>query len=311
MKVRFGPQGIHYFDRQSGLNILLDEEIPPEDRWSRAPRYLSIALTNACELACPYCYAAKAPARLKPETVLRWSKELDSAGCFGVGFGGGEPTLYPAFVETCRAVHNETNLALTFTTHGHRFTPALTEALAGVVSFIRLSMDGIGDTYERLRGRPFAVFKAKLELVKATAPFGINFVVNKDTVAELGASADFAFSNGASELLLLPETGTDGRMAVDVEILQTLSEWARNNYARIRLATSAHAIESLDVPSLSLGSAVDSTFDFMHLDAFGTLKRSAFDQTGFRLDERASVLAGIEELRLGHIKPRINLEVRQ
>lgn len=311
MRVRHGAQGVHFFDRQSGLNILLDEVVPPPDHWSRAPRYVSIALTNACELACAYCYAAKEPARLKAETVLRWSKELDSAGCFGIGFGGGEPTLYPGFVELCRAVYDETSLAVTFTTHGHRFTPEVSEALVGAVSFIRLSMDGIGATYERLRGRSFEAFKAKLKLVRATAPFGVNFVVNNDTIAELAASADFAFDHGAREFLLLPETGTDGRLAVSPEVLQFMSEWAKSNYTRVRLATSAHAIEALDVPSLRLENAEDSTFDFMHLDAFGVLKRSAFDRHGLRLEEHASMLAGVEHMRRDHMNPRTHLEVRQ
>ena len=61
IKVRSGPAGIQLFNRVTGLNILLDEiEIPPES-WASAPRHVSIALTNACDLACPYCYAPKAP----------------------------------------------------------------------------------------------------------------------------------------------------------------------------------------------------------------------------------------------------------
>jgi hypothetical protein len=51
LKVRTGPDGVHLFDRNSGLNVLFDEALVPKHRWSRAPRQVSIALTNACDLA--------------------------------------------------------------------------------------------------------------------------------------------------------------------------------------------------------------------------------------------------------------------
>ena len=58
-KVRLSEAGMHLFDRISGLNILLDEVKVPAGQVSRAPRYLSVALTNACELRCVFCYAPK------------------------------------------------------------------------------------------------------------------------------------------------------------------------------------------------------------------------------------------------------------
>ena len=88
-KIRLSRRGVQWFDRVSGLNILLDEVSIPPERWSRAPRYVSIALTNACELRCAFCYAPKTPARLDASVVSGWIDELDLAGCLRVGFGGG------------------------------------------------------------------------------------------------------------------------------------------------------------------------------------------------------------------------------
>src|SRR5438132_1158110 len=100
-KVRLSRSGAHWFDRTSGLNILLDDVEVPKKRWSRGPRFVSIALTNACELRCPFCYAPKIPGRLKSDDVLTWVEELDRAGTLGVGFGGGEPTAHPDFARIC------------------------------------------------------------------------------------------------------------------------------------------------------------------------------------------------------------------
>lgn len=298
MKTRYAPYGVHLFDRVSGLNVLLDEVAPQPALWSKAPRYVSIGLTNACELACPYCYASKEPARLKAEAVLAWATSLDQAGCFGVGFGGGEPTLYPRFAELCRDVHHKTRLAVTFTTHGHRFTPELVDALAGHVDFIRLSMDGLGGTYERLRGRPFAGFEDKLRLVKETARFGINYVVNDTTITDLPAAAEFTFASGAQELLLLPETGADGRLAISPETLAELSKWIGENHGRVRLATSSHAVEALEAPRLLPNAAAEhESFDFMHVDAFGTLKLTAFAKSGVQVSDFPTIVDAIERLR--------------
>jgi sulfatase maturation enzyme AslB (radical SAM superfamily) len=96
VKMRAGPSGMQIFHRTSGLNILLDEISVPQALWATSPRYVSVALTNACDLACPYCYAPKDSAALDVERVVGWLSELDVNGCLGVGFGGGEPTLYRA-----------------------------------------------------------------------------------------------------------------------------------------------------------------------------------------------------------------------
>jgi hypothetical protein len=133
MKARLSAAGVHLFDRVSGLNVLLEEVDVPVEKFSRAPRYLSVALTNACELRCSYCYAPKYAATLDVDRVVAWAVELDGAGCLGVGFGGGEPTSHPRFAELCERITRSTSMALTFTAHGHRLTPSLIDALRGDV----------------------------------------------------------------------------------------------------------------------------------------------------------------------------------
>lgn len=297
MKTRYGYAGIHGFDRQTGINILFDEAHVDPSQWSLAPRYMSFALTNACELACPYCYASKVPARQRFEDVMDWAKELDAGGCFGIGFGGGEPTLYPRFAELCREVSLQTSLAVTMTTHGHRFTSELSEELSGHVNFIRLSMDGVHETYERLRGRSFVSFLDKLALVRSTARFGINFVVNDDTVEDLPEAAALIFGEGAEEFLLLPQTGTDGKLAMAPQTLQRLKNWVSDNYEHCRLATSAHGGAELDAPMLMTSKPEFQTYDFMHVDAMGTLKVSAFADEGISLMGGSSIVDAIQKIR--------------
>jgi len=167
---------MHLFDRVTGLNVLLDEVEVPAHQASQAPRYVSVALTNACELRCHYCYAPKQVATLDEDRVVAWAVELDDGGCLGIGFGGGEPTAHPRFARLCARIAESTSMAVTFTTHGHRITPALVEALRGSVHFARLSVDGVGPTYERLRGRPFTAIRTAAAMLRSVAPIGINVV---------------------------------------------------------------------------------------------------------------------------------------
>ncbi len=296
MKIRLERAGAHFFDRKSGLNVLLDEVHPGPECWSSAPRYMSIALANACDLRCSFCYASKLPHRIPAELVRGWAGELDANGCFGIGFGGGEPTLYAGFPRLCRDIYDHTNLAVTMTTHGHHFTTALVDDLTGSVSFIRLSMDGIGDTYERIRGRSFKDFNDCLALVRATATFGINCVVNGDTIDELDRVAEHAFASGAAELLLLPETGDDGEIRLTKPQVETLERWVAYNHHHNRIAMSQHGAEAIAAPTL-FSSSDDTTYNFLHVDASMMLKVTAFARDGVALSPEKPLMDAVAELR--------------
>ena len=229
LKVRAGPCGVHIFDRTTGLNVLVDEAKVPTAMWASAPRQVSVALTNTCDLHCPYCYAPKYSAQLDSELLISWLDELDSEGCLGVGFGGGEPTLYPDLARVCRYAAERTGLAVTLTTHAHRLDDRMAADLRGNLHFIRVSMDGVGDTYKRLRGRSFSSFTRRLDAVRRLAPFGLNYVVNAFTLPDLDAAVAFAADAGAAEFLLLPEQPVRGRGGINGHTAQGLREWV-NSY---------------------------------------------------------------------------------
>jgi sulfatase maturation enzyme AslB (radical SAM superfamily) len=117
------PSGYHFFCRENGTHILVDEVAPVRALWSPVPRVLSIALTNACDLDCYFCYAPKHRARMDFQTVVALAREFDRLGGQEVVFGGGEPTLFPGFYDLIDAVHDTTRLAIGFTTHGHHLSP--------------------------------------------------------------------------------------------------------------------------------------------------------------------------------------------
>ena len=278
MKIRTGPSGIHMFDRATGLNVLFDEVQLPSVTWAGAPRQVSIALTNACDLACRYCYAPKNPALLDASRLMGWLEELDENGCLGVGFGGGEPTLWRGFAELCHYTSEKTGLAVTFTTHAHRLDEALLADLVGGVHFVRVSMDGVGASYEALRGRSFTVLCRRLEALRLLAPFGINFVVNAHTLPHLDAAAQLAAVVGAAEFLLLPEQPVRGRGGIDGASVHALRDWVIRYRGVVPLTVSEAGSDGL--PTCNPLAGEIGLRSYAHIDASGVLKRSSFDSEG-------------------------------
>jgi len=294
MKSRIGPNGVHLFDRSSGLNVLLDELRPEEAVWSTSPRQVSIALTNVCELHCAYCYAPKHKASLHTGQVLGWLKELDAAGCLGIGFGGGEPTLHPDFINICKRAEGETQLAITFTTHGLRLTPQLVKRLKGSIHFSRISVDGIGRTYEEQRGVRFSRLLQGMESIATLSPFGINVVVNERTVAELDAMSELAQEVGASELLLLPQQATTAVGAMDEVVGRALQGWVSNYRGKVRLAVSEAGASGL--PTCDPLPDEQGLQAYAHIDASGILRASSYSPAGAKIGD-AGVLSALKRLR--------------
>lgn len=296
-KMRLGPDGIHLFARGSGENFLIGEIVPPKSMWAAAPRQVSIALTNTCDLSCSYCFAPKSRASLVFDRVVSWLDELDANGTIGVGFGGGEPTLYHRFAELCAHTSRNTCLAVTFTTHGHHLDEALLAQLKDNVHFVRVSMDGIGPTYERLRRRSFDALAQRLDALKSITPFGINYVVNSATLPDIDSATEFAQRVGASEFLLLPEQAVNGLGGVNDETVQALREWVASYSGGIRLAVSERGADGM--PTSDPFENETGLHAFAHIDAYGVLKHTSYEQHGTPIDSRG-VLVALAELRNHH-----------
>lgn len=295
LKIRVGPAGVHLFCRKTGINVLLDEILAPSSIWSDGPRQVSIALTNACNLSCSYCYAPKKPALLPLELLKGWLFELDHNGCIGVGFGGGEPTLYPSLTELCCFAAKETKLAVTMTTHAHQLSNQLLTRLEGNLHFVRVSMDGVGGTYESIRSRSFKTLVERITALSGIVSFGINFVVNSRTFGDLNAATDLAASLGALEFLLLPEQPVRGKGGIDNDTRAALKEWVINYRGSVPLSVSAGNADGL--PTCDPVNTEKGLGAFAHIDATGVLKRTSYDQEGVPILENG-VMEALRKLKV-------------
>ncbi|MCC7212450.1 MAG: radical SAM protein [Candidatus Brocadia sp.] len=282
--VRAGPAGLHFFNRITGTNILVDEIVPPTSMWSAAPRHVSVALTNSCDFKCPHCYAPKNPAILAFDRLTNWLVDLDSNGCIGVGFGGGEPTLYPRLAELCSYAAKMTNIAVTLTTHAHRLSDQLLNKIAGNLHFVRVSMDGVGQTYESIRCRPFDVLLERIAAIRRVVRFGINYLVNSKTVGDLDAAVLLAADHGASEFLLLPEEPLGRGDGIDNKTMITLRKWVDGYRGNVPLAISEGNADGF--PICNPLKAEIGLSAFAHIDASGILKRTSYDTNGIPICDK-------------------------
>lgn len=281
LKIRASSSGIHMFNRITGLNVLFDEIRVPPGLWDCAPRHVSIALTNLCDLSCPHCFAPKTSDMLNFNQLKDFLLELDSNGCLGVGFGGGEPTLYPSLIELCRFATQNTGLAVTLTTHALNLHDEFLKQLAGNVHFVRISMDGIGSRYEAIRGRSFSAFRRNLDRIHLLAPFGINFVVNALTISDLDAATELAFAVGAAEFLLLPQQPVKYVNGIDEITTKSLQQWVSTYRGAVPLTVSEAGADGL--PTCNPLGKETGLYSYAHIDAAGILKRSSFNTKGIAI----------------------------
>ena len=281
LKHRYTTQGVHIFDRTSGVNILLDEVDLHNEPLSLAPANVSIALTNLCNRQCRHCFAPKSSAVLNFEHLIGWVDELESNGCLGVGFGGGEPLLYPRIREACEYVKSHTTMACTLTTNGDFLDRATMIWMKPCVNFVRVSTNG-GD-----------VDLQRIKMLAKEFPLGINYLLNKATLPLLDVLSRRFADVGVMEMLLLPQVTTEHCEGVTKEFIQKVDEWLLLTELPLRVTVSSMC--SHDMKSIVNIPGDAGVRQYLHISADGILKRTSVDETGVRIGD-SGLISAIREV---------------
>lgn len=186
------------FDRDSGLNALCEG---PETIGLRqcAPRVAQFGLTNHCNMACEFCSRdVTAESTWTADAIVQFARELADAGVLELAFGGGEPWTFPRFGALVRRLHDETPLAINFTTNGLALTAERLAGIRGAYGQLRLSLYDDNDWRERVA-----------LLVHERARFGVNYLVTPERVRTLASVALELAALGCRDVLLLSYNGRD------------------------------------------------------------------------------------------------------
>jgi hypothetical protein len=140
--------GTHFtaFSRQNGTKLRFKNKEIVSLRRSATPELVDVKLTDYCEMDCAYCYQGstrkgKHAHRGTVEAIIRGLASLET---FEVAFGGGEPTLYPGFLELLQFTR-ELGIVPNFTTRNVDFLEANAAALKKVIGAVAISIDSSED----------------------------------------------------------------------------------------------------------------------------------------------------------------------
>jgi MoaA/NifB/PqqE/SkfB family radical SAM enzyme len=183
---------------------------------------------------------------------------------------------------------------VTLTSHGHRWNAELVEQLRGSVHFVRVSVDGVSGTYEKLRDRWFGDLLQRLELISGAFSVGINCIVNKSTLPELDAVAALAADVGAAQLLLLLEQPTRSTPGANADVVAGMHDWIRGHQGSVPLATGEQDADGLPTARPLPGEV--GLRSYAHIDATGNVRATSYSSRTVPIDDRG-VLAAIKELR--------------
>lgn len=172
----------------------------------------NLDLTNRCNLTCPICFAnANASGFVyEPDldTVVKMLKELraeEPIPCHAVQFSGGEPTVYPRFLEVMAKAKELGFPQVQIATNGIRFAADkqfVQDSMDAGLNTVYLQFDGFdNDMYKKVRGYRMLDVKLKaLENIRNTKGGHMSVclvptIVNTVNDHEVGPIVDFAVKN--------------------------------------------------------------------------------------------------------------------
>jgi hypothetical protein len=183
-------EGYDFGDNRGLMNPkVVDAEVCPEDcglcnLHTSHSSLANIDLTNRCNLTCPICFAnANAAGYLyEPsfEQVLTMLQTLrDERPVSGriIQFSGGEPTIYPRFLDALRAARDLGFTHIQIATNGIRFNDLefAEQCKEAGLHTLYLQFDGVSDdVYLRTRGEP--LIEKKLKAMENVRKAGLKIV---------------------------------------------------------------------------------------------------------------------------------------
>ena len=137
-------------------------------------------ITRSCDLYCAHCYNRpnkKRRAELDTQDALELARQLACSGCRSVTLSGGEPLKRDDWPHLAQALTRR-GVEVQVVTNGQRLGPREVSLLKETgVRMVFLSLDGLGETHDRIRRRKGTFDRALRGLVALQAA-GIQVAIN-------------------------------------------------------------------------------------------------------------------------------------
>lgn len=261
------------FDRASGLNVLLEGDETAHIR-RVAPRTLLIALTNACNLTCAFCYRDVDSRSLwRYESLMQFCREADEWGVLEVAFGGGEPMLFPRWSEFINELYDTTGLCINFTTNGTLLTEQFLREIAGKIGQIRVSLYDDNDWPNTVK-----------LLARSSARFGVNWMISPAELPNIERKFGQLVALGVRDFLLIGYKGDDASLHLRPDEIRQFSAFINKVHnalgSIVTLKLDVCWGDALpDVPRLFTSSDCGAGDDFLSITSDKHVKGCSFMAT--------------------------------
>ncbi|MBK8256951.1 MAG: radical SAM protein [Polyangiaceae bacterium] len=176
----------------------------------KAPKQAIWDVTYACNLTCPHCLTASGkahPDELDTGGAKRVVDRLAEAQVLYLALSGGEPLLRPDILDIIEYATSQ-NLRVDVATNGVVLTDRVRRGLRDLPIFqVQVSIDGIGSTHDRFRGR-IGAFEAACTTVRTLRSEGIGVSLSttatSENIDQLDELIDLAVSLGCRGYKAIP-----------------------------------------------------------------------------------------------------------
>jgi MoaA/NifB/PqqE/SkfB family radical SAM enzyme len=187
------------------------------------PAFVSLTLTNACNLRCRMCAQWSATGYVREQRLHKkspmeledWMRVVDEAGRHGLGsilIRGGEPFLYPRIVELLDHIC-ASGLFVAIDSNGTRLSEFADELVRMRRVHVTISVDGPAEIHDNTRGvdgcfrqisEGISALKAAERRAGHRISKSITFTIGPWSYQGLGAMPDVARSLGIETLCIVP-----------------------------------------------------------------------------------------------------------
>ena len=172
-------------------------------------RVFQLHLTKRCNLRCTHCYSSSSPDEHTVLPAALAKQAIRSAADLGyntISFSGGEPLLVADLPDMAREAR-QFGMSVNLVTNGMLLNERRADELAGAIDMIAISLDGVPERHNTMRGSPNAFEKMQNNLAALRArhiPFGFVFTLTTENLFEMEWAAEFALREGARLLQVHP-----------------------------------------------------------------------------------------------------------
>ncbi|MCL4424202.1 MAG: putative heme d1 biosynthesis radical SAM protein NirJ1 [Firmicutes bacterium] len=218
-------------------------------------------VTRTCNLHCRHCYSASEAKSYEGELSTEQARAfIDDLADFKAPvllFSGGEPLMRPDILDLAQYAH-ERGLRTTFSTNGTMISKEVARRMKDIgVSYVGISLDGIGAKNDAFRGKKGA-FEAALEgihnCLEVGQKVGLRFTINRHNYTQINDIFDLmeseeipricfyhlVYSGRGSTMMDQDVTHDESRAAVDLIMERTL-DFHRRGLSKEILTVDNHA----------------------------------------------------------------------